>query len=605
MRGTRERRPVELGVLLLALLVLISIQQAPFTVHSTPRILHVPQEYSTIQSAIDAASPGDTVLVDSGMYGGNLTITKSLNLTGVSASTTIIDAGGLAPDINITATSNVVVSGFTIKNPGGFASEVIVASSSTVTISDNVVQTGSTYGTYLNNSQLVTVRNNQFSGNSYGVVVQGGHSNIIHQNNMTTTVQVAIYNSTGNIISDNVLRQGQTGIDLRDGSTGNVVARNTIANETLRGLSLQNSYNNTILENNIEFNKQSSTTIGIYFQTARGNRLYYNNIRNNTIQFFPTSVPGDIAGNTWNDGGGSPRGNFWVDYKGQDDGSNGRVAGDGIGDSLIPHPCPSGGPPCWSSGLCPNATVCPPGVDDYALVQPFALPPVKLTASASPLSGYAPLLVSFKANPSGGAPPYTYSWDFGDGAVAQQQNTTHTYPLKGSYVASVRVTDSVGTNQTDSIAVTVLARYGSLVLHVQDQTQKPVGGANVTTIAQPSGQSRLAQRTNPQGIAAWVNLTPGNYSFQVSSPGFEPATKSVVVVFNQTTNAQVTLVTPATQSGFPVLTTVGLGLVVVLGILAGFFLRRRSRRKKPGDMSVSGSGKAALRKGAGFSPREI
>ena len=218
---------------------------------------------------------------------------------------------------------------------------------------------------------------------------------------------------------------------------------------------------------------------------------------------------------------------------------------------------------------------------------------MKLTASASPLSGYAPLLVSFKANPSGGAPPYTYSWDFGDGAVAQQQNTTHTYSLKGSYVASVRVTDSVGTNQTDSVAVTLLARYGSLVLHVQDQAQKPVGAANVTSIAQPAGQLRLVQRTNPQGIAAWVNLTPGNYSFQVSSPGFETAIKSVVVVFNQTTNAQVTLVIPPVQGGFPVALTVGIALVAAAGVIAGFvFLRRR---KRPRDAAVPVSGKGASR----------
>ena len=40
--------------------------------------------------------------------------------------------------------------------------------------------------------------------------------------------------------------------------------------------------------------------------------------------------------NFWNDSNGE--GNFWSDYTGLDDGSGGRTAGDGIGDTEIPHP---------------------------------------------------------------------------------------------------------------------------------------------------------------------------------------------------------------------------------------------------------------------------
>ena len=39
---------------------------------------------------------------------------------------------------------------------------------------------------------------------------------------------------------------------------------------------------------------------------------------------------------TWDDGAGG--GNYWNDYAGVDDGSGGRAAGDGVGDTLIPHP---------------------------------------------------------------------------------------------------------------------------------------------------------------------------------------------------------------------------------------------------------------------------
>jgi hypothetical protein len=44
---------------------------------------------------------------------------------------------------------------------------------------------------------------------------------------------------------------------------------------------------------------------------------------------------GDSNNNNWDNGNGE--GNYWSDYTGLDDGSNGRTYGDGIGDTLTPH----------------------------------------------------------------------------------------------------------------------------------------------------------------------------------------------------------------------------------------------------------------------------
>src|SRR3989304_2305296 len=67
-----------------------------------------------------------------------------------------------------------------------------------------------------------------------------------------------------------------------------------------------------------------------------------------------------------------------------------------------------------------------------------------VSAWATPTSGAAPLGVAFSALPSGGTPPYTYSWDFGDGGGAATQNPSHTYNASGTYTAKGTLQDSGG-----------------------------------------------------------------------------------------------------------------------------------------------------------------
>ena len=73
--------------------------------------LLVPEEYSTIQLAIDASQEGDSVFVSTGTYSEHIYIEQSLNI--FSADGVIIDASNNYGGINISA-SNVQVNGFEI-----------------------------------------------------------------------------------------------------------------------------------------------------------------------------------------------------------------------------------------------------------------------------------------------------------------------------------------------------------------------------------------------------------------------------------------------------------------------------------------------------------
>jgi hypothetical protein len=75
--------------------------------------------YNTIQAAVLASAPGDTIIVCPGGYAEQVTISTSLTLTGSSA--TIQSPGTLTGDqnvVDITGGSTVTMSDFTVSGPG-------------------------------------------------------------------------------------------------------------------------------------------------------------------------------------------------------------------------------------------------------------------------------------------------------------------------------------------------------------------------------------------------------------------------------------------------------------------------------------------------------
>jgi WD40 repeat protein len=77
--------------------------------------IRVPQDYKTIQEAINAASEGDTILVDVGTYKETIEIPKGLTLVGADRDKTIISGSDL-PVVTISSAALVTVRNVTITN---------------------------------------------------------------------------------------------------------------------------------------------------------------------------------------------------------------------------------------------------------------------------------------------------------------------------------------------------------------------------------------------------------------------------------------------------------------------------------------------------------
>ena len=82
--------------LMVVLIGLITVASSGAPAAYADAKLQVPEDFSSIQEAVDAANPGNTIEVDEGTYSENVIITKAIRLEGEDAVLDGTGLGGLA-----------------------------------------------------------------------------------------------------------------------------------------------------------------------------------------------------------------------------------------------------------------------------------------------------------------------------------------------------------------------------------------------------------------------------------------------------------------------------------------------------------------------------
>ncbi len=437
---TKTMRFWRLGLIVLLAASLLGLVP-PGPVHATT--LSVPSPYPTIQSAINAASPGDTILVSAGTYPEQLVIQKSLHLVGASRDSTVIDGQGMGTVVWINS-SSVEVRGFTIRHSDQFGRGVHVDKANGVNITlNNVASMGTSgAGVDLFRSNNTLVDDDVFTSNLYAINVTSSQSERITGNQaiVNDTVGVQLEDSARSLVFNNTFAGGHDGVDVFQ-SKGNNITRNLFKGMKFFGILLepdsrltpqsQFPQNNTVNENTFQRDGYS----GIQLQNATLNTFYHNDFFASVVRHV-NPVAGTIdSPNFWDNGtlGGFVGGNYWDNYNGTDGDR------DGIGDT--PYVIGGG------------------NQDSRPLMTPFLPVPVLIKSIlANPSTGKAPLSLTLSASVLGTLTPIRYEWNFGDGSPTNASaSPAHTYTRAGTYTVTLTVKDAGGAADSSTYNILVLA----------------------------------------------------------------------------------------------------------------------------------------------------
>jgi parallel beta-helix repeat protein len=286
---------------------------------SVPATLHVgaSEPYATISSALLAAKPGDTILIQPGVYQEAVNITKNnITLEGVSQSA-IIEPPAPAVITSDVKKEAVVASGSSLASNGYAIVEVNGATG--VTIKDLTVEGPYTGGfTTLPDGVILGLHAGIFVANGGSATITDNHVTNIRDNTPNTTVDdgfgilvgsnSTVLNTTGTaLVTNNTVDGYQTaGIDVSHAGSRATISNNTV---TGLGLTLGNQYleqagiiaesgaSAVIAANTVSNNVQTTSpsyAYGIYLDSAgAGVTVIGNTVTGNTNGIFAYASSGE------------------------------------------------------------------------------------------------------------------------------------------------------------------------------------------------------------------------------------------------------------------------------------------------------------------------
>ncbi len=466
-------------------LVLVLLTLPITAVHATT-FTYSEAVYGSLQGAIDAARPGDTLVLPEGLYEGPIIVDKPLTIMGSGEGTRIVPVNGLS---TLTIRSDSVrLSGvlFLVGNTG-----VGVEGSSHATVEDCTFVENAV-GLDIAGGSNHVVRGNRFINNiACGAILQDVGEAIIEGNHFNYT-QPDEWPSVKDLVGDVTSRVG-----LKLLRSGNLTVSANAFHNVGMGIYMGNSVQSTITGNSFH-----NSTVGLSMRDSTLNNVVdndghetdqllflwlspYNNITGNTNQNGILSRDVD-SNNLYQLSGVTLTGkNFILETSEPNLDPIFKSLSDALNITLLPDPVTDA---AWvklevnSTGLHEDAIpgslglYTPAGqllaqaevvnlrtVVEYEVEGGAQLVFAKKVDAVSPvavagqdLASLVGEAVGFDASASTDDLGITeYRWSFGDGVESVGVRVAHQYDAAGVYTVRLVVVDSAGNTGQDSVQVTV------------------------------------------------------------------------------------------------------------------------------------------------------